>query len=474
MAAPLPTVIALALVPYAIGVAVSSQHILHNEHILALPMWAYKNDCWKKPSFHTVDHALSMLQYVPGAGIDEFKPFETVLKDGFMEVDCIMDYMYSSGDKFGDNRHNYKLEEVSNVSIVHYADVVAKEDQSPMSQKVCFEFCRTVPNMGFFGLMNGKCYCAPYYKAEAGDSSQCDSVCPGDPTLMCGGKSKSSVFAMHYCDSTEKDLKSSDEKASSMAKDMDKKAKTATDLSKDMQKAGAALQKKFGQVGDNAASNLMQKAKQSAGKLVSQAEEVEEIAGKLKDLSKKAKEIKKFKDPAEVTEAERIMVNIDKVSAEAAEETAKLDKLTELASPESDSKGAAKEYMPVMWFVDKMYKGVPTTCGGDMVNDPIVGEDADGCAAACNANFQTCVGFSFFGPDKLCFLFSKLNTAFYYTGCKSLLQMPAFLQERAGKAPDVTCYAKLSKFEGTTLKPDPSGKCKQCLKKATKANRCYK
>jgi len=37
----------------------------------------------------------------------------------------------------------------------------------------------------------------------------------------------------------------------------------------------------------------------------------------------------------------------------------------------------------------------------------------------------------------------------------------------------VKCMAKLSKFEGTTLKPDPSGKCKQCLKKLVDAQRCY-
>lgn len=34
------------------------------------------------------------------------------------------------------------------------------------------------------------------------------------------------------------------------------------------------------------------------------------------------------------------------------------------------------------------------------------------------------------------------------------------------------CYAKLEDFVGTNLSPDPSGKCRLCLKKATKANRC--
>ena len=88
-----------------------------------------------------------------------------------------------------------------------------------------------------------------------------------------------------------------------------------------------------------------------------------------------------------------------------------------------------------MHFVDKKYDTLPSTCGGDLVNDPIVGESPDGCASACNENFQTCVGFSYFAPEKLCFLFSKFKSAFYYTGCKSLIQQPAFLQENKVKGP---------------------------------------
>jgi len=34
------------------------------------------------------------------------------------------------------------------------------------------------------------------------------------------------------------------------------------------------------------------------------------------------------------------------------------------------------------------------------------------------------------------------------------------------------CMAKLVDFEGTTLKPDLSGKCDMCLKDVTKAARC--
>merc|ERR1719410_1786471 len=37
----------------------------------------------------------------------------------------------------------------------------------------------------------------------------------------------------------------------------------------------------------------------------------------------------------------------------------------------------------------------------------------------------------------------------------------------------VYCMAKFSVFEGINLKPDPSGKCKLCLKELSKADRCY-
>ena len=43
----------------------------------------------------------------------------------------------------------------------------------------------------------------------------------------------------------------------------------------------------------------------------------------------------------------------------------------------------------------------------------------------------------------------------------------------APKTGEVRCLAKLSRFEGTTLKPDRSGKCKECLKKLVHADRCY-
>merc|ERR1719258_479916 len=77
-----------------------------------------------------------------------------------------------------------------------------------MTQTVCFAFCRTISGMKYFGLTHGRdCYCAPYFKQIAGDSSECDAVCEGDNTMMCGGMSKSSIFEMHACNDAAGNLK---------------------------------------------------------------------------------------------------------------------------------------------------------------------------------------------------------------------------------------------------------------------------
>jgi len=538
------------------------------EHIVSMPMHVFDDTCGAYVHLPIKPDAASLLQQqnVPGAGVDgmdKFEPFKKVLKDGFALTTCVKDYMYYSGDKFGDNKHDYKLGPVSDVSIVHYDAFVAKEDRQEMTQKVCFEFCRTVPNMGFFGIVNGRgCYCTPYFTPSESDSTQCDAVCEGDKTLMCGGKSKSSIFSMHMCDSTEDDLSLRSNTAGDMKKNLDEQDKRASGLSKDMQGLAEKLQKSFGAVGDSGATGHMQEAKVFAGTLVHKAEDAAAVAGKLGDLIKSASSLKGFSNSDTVTKAERIMEGIDETLAEAEAESAQLYMLTSLATGEGitsekdpdsaknavgadeggyvwadgvkfgkggntrtygwtdrdfkqlfhtvgppkggdaleeaalpmmkmsgflpyyinmkvlvpgkkkveEDKSAIDQYYPVMYFVDKEFENVPTTCSGSRVGKPIVGESAWGCAAACDDNIHSCVGFQYFedGDNKLCFLLSGFSTGSYYTGCGK-----AFLQANAAPF-DAKCYAKLSKFEGTTLKPNPSGKCAQCFKDLTKADRCYK
>merc|ERR1719265_1486871 len=117
-----------------------------------------------------------------------------------MMMACYKDNMYENGDKFGNGKYVYEIGASHNVSIVHYTEVVPREDQKAMTHEVCFEFCRTVPEMLFFGITQGRdCYCAPFVQQMAGDSSSCDAVCEGDSSTMCGGMKKSSIFSMHKC-----------------------------------------------------------------------------------------------------------------------------------------------------------------------------------------------------------------------------------------------------------------------------------
>lgn len=138
---------------------------------------------------------------------EDIEPFQMVTKDGFLMTACVKDAMLEHGDKFGNNKFKYKFESTSNVSVVHYAEIIPKEDRKQMTIDRCFDFCRTVPNMVYFGLHAGRdCYCTPYYKPMPGDSSNCDETCEGDPSQMCGGKVQSSVFEMHSCANTRSEL----------------------------------------------------------------------------------------------------------------------------------------------------------------------------------------------------------------------------------------------------------------------------
>jgi hypothetical protein len=141
----------------------------HEQHTAAAIRWTKRGrftaECGPVKKRHLSKWKLSLSQN-PGVGMnpDSITPFETVFKDDFAYVKCAKDELLSVGDKFGNGKLNYKVEHTYNVSIIRYADMVPSEHQVLMSQKVCFQFCRTVPGMSFFGLVYGRdCYCAPFF-----------------------------------------------------------------------------------------------------------------------------------------------------------------------------------------------------------------------------------------------------------------------------------------------------------------------
>jgi hypothetical protein len=333
--------------------------------------------------------------------------------------------------------------------------------------------------MMFFGIKNGnKCYCAPYYKPTAGDDSVCDMPCEGDSTTMCGSKTKSSIFSMHMCSNTKEELGESKEKMVEASKQLSKATEKVSETVKTMQKASAALQKSFGKVGDTEASGLMQAAKVRAGELEKAAKEASKASDEIKALDKKYETVSKAKldEFKGATEAEALIDDMDKASTNGEAQVEDLAPFIDASSPEGLPKGASKEYYPTMYFVDEKFAKLPSTCGGKAVGKPLVGS-TDDCAAVCDSKMGDCVGFSYFPHEKsgLCFLFEKLTSVTYYSGCKKKEMLLQKQQKLAGgrAAEDTKCMAKFASYEGTTLKPDPSGKCKQCLKKASEAKRCF-
>jgi hypothetical protein len=458
--------------------------------------------CGPLPHFMRKNFAL--LQN-PGAGVESaMAPFEESFKDGFAHTICILDQMLLSGDKHGNGKFSYKLGDTQGVAIVNYNDHVPKEDREKMTQTVCFEFCRTIEEMVFFGLSNGgNCYCMPYFTQQAGDSSACDTVCDGNTEQMCGGKSKSDIFEMHTCGKADERL---DKARKTLNIDLQEflGVNSALDTAaSSMQAAAEKLQKSFGNVGDGPSSDLCQEAKEFAGEMGHVAE-----AGN-----------------RQLEEGSNLLASGDATNTGDRAKEALTDKLTksieatEKASKDSsayakvgiapvDVTGSPGElYRPVMYFVDKEFQEEPSTCGGKLAAAPLIGTYA-GCAVACEMKVGKCVGFQFMptgldttsgaysyayeyeylyydsliqedeevqaAPEGLCFLFEKLESAFYYTGCGGASQTTAFLQRESKKvATDFKCVVKGSEFFGTDISPNPSGLCKGCLKKVTKADRCF-
>jgi len=441
-----------------------------HEHVASILASLYVKDCWqKRPVSMALIQSEQGLQREdnPGAGMEPsaIEPYQTVLKDGFYQVDCIKDYMYYHGDKFGKNKHSYELGQISNVSVVHYTEIVPREDRHAMTHTTCFEFCRTVPDMSFFGIANGRdCYCTPYFQAMAGDDSLCHEVCEGDQAAMCGGKSKSSVFQMHMCDSTQHNVLVASEKIGEALPYMASRISLANRLAANMQEVAAGLQSRLGAAGDSAASDLMQSAKTFAGKIEKTSNDTDKLKGEMTKLQSDAGNLVHTDEQASVVAAEKLTSEMETTISAGQAAVQSLDQLIELASRDPSSSNAL-QYVSVMHFVDKAFVNESTTCGGRATKKPLIDVTVDGCAAACDADVHSCTGFAFY-PNLpsftgLCFLFSQVETVTYYVGCDQ------------GSDVLASCLVKLSEFEGGTLTPDPSGKCKQCLNKVAKADRCF-
>jgi transcription elongation factor Elf1 len=136
----------------------------------------------------------------PGAGMDASLGGIKVYKDGYFHLRCMMDKMETAADWHDELQREHLYNVHTNVSIVRYTDRVDVEKQQKMTPSVCFEFCRTVPDMLHFGLTAGReCYCTPYFMQGPGDGV-CDAGCEGDSSITCGNTNgMADMYEMHSC-----------------------------------------------------------------------------------------------------------------------------------------------------------------------------------------------------------------------------------------------------------------------------------
>jgi len=306
---------------------------------------------------------------------------------------------------------------------------------------------------------------------------------------------------MHECATTAADLTDAQTKMTEAAGELSALEAKVGGAAKRMQETADLYQAMMGKAGDPVAADLFQTAKVYAGELEKAAAEAKKETTAMDELKATGTGLqgKDFSKSEDARSAEAAIEDMEKATTAAVASAEGLEELAEKSVPVLDGAvNASKLYYPAMYFVDKEFKDVPSTCGGTAAEKPLIGT-MDTCARACDNDIHECVGFSFFpmkagrsrqvqgqggrggmihtflqlaedsaqaAGEGVCFLFSKMKSVTYYTKCE---------KGAKGGQVDVSkvqCVVKFAEFEGVTLKPDPSGKCEICLKEAKKADRC--
>eukprot|EP00397_Hematodinium_sp_SG-2012_P031165 GEMP01033059.1.p1 GENE.GEMP01033059.1~~GEMP01033059.1.p1 ORF type:complete len:361 (-),score=78.25 GEMP01033059.1:886-1968(-) len=300
----------------------------------------------------------------PGAGL-EAAPHGAdaqLFKDGFYFVNCVTDGMEKFADIHSDQGQKRYAAQNSNVSVVKYHLTVPKEDQVDMTPSVCFNFCRTQDKMAFFGLIHGReCYCTPYYRQESGDDSSCDLPCPGLATSMCGGKGRSSIYQMHYCGDTARELKESTKVASQLVKALASASTALGDCSAAVQEAGNTIGNLAGQVGDSAASDHAQAAREAAGTYKRAQEALDAESEKVNSGTKSLRDAAPVEQNEQIASLNSAVKDLERV-AESSDTT-----LTKCAgrAPITDAATVLKGFYAVQKFIEGS-EGDMATCEGTM------------------------------------------------------------------------------------------------------------
>merc|ERR1719460_2536675 len=265
----------------------------------------------------------------PGTGIDSSLHSETVHADGYFHVRCVADEMEQTADLHSDNKFDYANK--ANVSIIRYKDTLDREKQVPMTPKACFNFCRTVPGMLFFGLIYGReCYCTPYFTpTTAGGNGVCDLPCEGDAASTCGGNGMSDMYEMHFCDDTAEKLDEQIDKAQNATMRTESLSDHVDEAGDSMEGAANEMMTAAAEGGDMATNDLGQQAKGFTSEVVHAAHDADTAADKLDEARLAAEKLvgKDFTIPEYMEDAEKAikkMKELRKVAKEAREDAREL------------------------------------------------------------------------------------------------------------------------------------------------------
>jgi len=319
--------------------------------------------------------------------VDGVSVHTEIYKDGFWMVGCMGDEMVTKGDKHGDGKFAYEEGAVYNTSIVMYDVQVERENQEAMTPQVCFDFCRSVPNMVFFGLIHGRdCYCTHFYKTTTGDGT-CDLPCEGDSATICGGETMSTLYQMHECEgSFAAEVGEVIADSEAMADELYYFNYDLEDIADWMQASGDLLESYT----EGSASYLAQAAKEAAGPVRRAAEDCEELDDEFDSLKAEYK-THRINPAGDLSHEERKitedMMAETKETIDAAEQAiAAAETMTKQTSWLGAKEGttAGETYVPIMRQVDAEKEGKQSVCGGDLTGMPKVGMSYNECAQACD------------------------------------------------------------------------------------------
>jgi len=337
----------------------------------------------------------------PSAGKDPLLPDSKaaqVRKDGYFMVNCMNDAMHEHADnQSSQGQKRYAAGKIG-VSVIWYHETVPKPDQESMDARKCFNFCRIQDRMGFFGLIHGReCYCTPYYRKQAGgEGDDCTLPCPGNQTEMCGGKKKSSMYQMHFCDDSAKDISKTKDSASVAVDDIQHLLDEYYTCQQNLQGRGDEGTSAFTSIGAGFASDYMQAAKVRAGELKRLLEKCawlkEEHAELIKDPSPD------FHAIAKQEYLEGQVINLQEFANRVQEffDDAEPEFLKSCVQEVSSGYNIKDEYRAIQYYGDHRGTGYEMTiCGGEMIGKPLFLGETE-CGARCRDTIG-CEAFNVFG-----------------------------------------------------------------------------